>query len=62
MKVGNDEFCIKCMEWLEYDDKGRCIKCKSKIHKLHKRDDKDEYYGYGIHSSSNDFEENDNDI
>ena len=34
MAVGNDEFCIKCMEWREYDNKGRCKICKNLIHKI----------------------------
>lgn len=34
MAVGNDEFCIKCMEWREYDNKGRCKICKNLIHKF----------------------------
>ena len=36
MKVGNDEFCIKCMKWQEYDDGGKCKICGSIIQKLKK--------------------------
>jgi hypothetical protein len=32
--VGNDEFCLKCMEWREYDGNGRCKICNSIIHKF----------------------------
>jgi hypothetical protein len=62
MKVGNDEFCIKCMDWLEYDDEGRCKKCRTIIHKLQIKDKKDEYSGYNSDLKSIDSEENDNDI
>ena len=27
IKVNNDEFCLNCMEWQEYDEKGRCVVC-----------------------------------
>ena len=33
VKVGNDEFCSNCMEWQEYDLKGRCIVCGKVIKK-----------------------------
>lgn len=33
VNVGNDEFCPKCMDWKEYDDKGRCKVCKTLIKK-----------------------------
>ena len=33
VKVGNDEFCLFCMEWHEYDEKGRCIVCGKVIKK-----------------------------
>ena len=37
VKVGNDEFCMKCMKWQEYDDNGRCKICGSIIQKIKKR-------------------------
>jgi len=33
VKVGNDEFCLNCLEWREYDDKGQCIVCGKVIKK-----------------------------
>jgi hypothetical protein len=33
VKVRDDEFCLKCMEWREYDAKGRCTVCGSLIKK-----------------------------
>jgi len=33
VKVGNDEFCSNCMDWQEYDPKGRCIVCGKVIKK-----------------------------
>ena len=59
MKVGNDEFCIKCMDWLEYDDEGRCKKCRSIIQKSQKKDKKDEYSSYDRYSEPFDLDEND---
>ena len=33
MKVDNDEYCLNCEEWREYDKDGRCILCGSIIKK-----------------------------
>jgi len=33
VKVGNDEFCPHCMDWQEYDDEGKCKKCRKLIKK-----------------------------
>ena len=33
VRTGNDEFCLFCMEWHEYDEKGRCIVCGKVIKK-----------------------------
>jgi hypothetical protein len=33
ISVGNDEFCPSCMEWREYDEEGRCKKCRRLIKK-----------------------------
>jgi len=27
IRVNNDEFCLQCMEWREYDQKGCCVYC-----------------------------------
>jgi len=27
VKTGKDEFCMHCMEWREYDNRGRCMVC-----------------------------------
>ena len=32
-KIGNDEFCLHCMEWREYDENGKCKICKHIIKK-----------------------------
>lgn len=31
IKAGKDEFCMHCMEWREYDSKGRCKVCHKQI-------------------------------
>jgi len=33
VRTGNDEFCLFCMEWHEYDEKGRCNVCGKVIKK-----------------------------
>ncbi|KYK31547.1 MAG: hypothetical protein AYK22_02315 [Thermoplasmatales archaeon SG8-52-3] len=48
LKTGNDEFCLHCMEWREYDSEGRCKICKHIIHSENKKSDKD---GYSSHES-----------
>lgn len=59
MEVGNDEFCIKCMEWREYNDKGRCRICNSMIHKLKKSEiQRNSFNDYYIESTSFESEEN----
>jgi hypothetical protein len=32
--VGNDEFCPHCMDWCEYDEMGKCKKCRKLIKKM----------------------------
>ena len=59
MKVGNDEFCIKCMKWQEYDDGGKCKICGSIIQKLKKSNtERESYNDYYIESTSFDADEN----
>lgn len=43
VKIGNDEFCIHCMEWREYDEKGRCKVCKHIIFRENKKSLKEGY-------------------
>lgn len=43
LKTGQDEFCLNCMEWMEYNNEGRCKKCKQIIHK-EKRESEQEGY------------------
>lgn len=52
-KIGNDEFCLHCMEWREYDEEGRCKVCKHVICKV-KKVEQDGYNKY--HSESPSFE------
>jgi len=42
-KIGNDDFCIHCMEWREFDNKGRCVVCKNIIHKETKKNSEQSY-------------------
>jgi hypothetical protein len=46
IKVGNDEFCLFCMEWREFDEKGRCKVCKQRIIRKVKKQDEPGYNGY----------------
>jgi len=43
VKIGNDEFCLYCMEWQEYDEEGRCKVCRHIIHKKNKKSEKGSY-------------------
>jgi len=43
VKIGRDEFCLYCMEWREFDQKGRCKICKHTIHRVNEKNKK---YGY----------------
>jgi len=51
-KIGKDEFCLKCMEWREYDKEGRCKVCKRRIVKLIKKNEKLGYNEYKTESPS----------
>jgi len=31
IKIGEDEFCLYCMDWREVDEEGRCKVCKKRI-------------------------------
>ena len=46
VKIGEDEFCSKCMEWREYDNKGRCKVCGKIIMKQRLKEEKDSYSEY----------------
>jgi len=59
LKIGNDEFCLHCMEWREYDEKGRCKICKHIIHREEKESEKEGYSGLKKEAPS--FEEFDED-
>ena len=59
VKVANDEFCLYCMEWQEYDEKGRCKICK---HIIHKENKKSENEGYNRSKSESPSFEIDDDI
>ena len=47
-KIGNDEFCLHCMEWREYDENGRCKVCK---HIINRKNKKTEDEGYNKHKA-----------
>jgi len=46
IKIGKDEFCSNCMEWQEYDEKGRCKKCGKIIAKQKTKNKKESYAEY----------------
>ena len=49
-KIGNDEFCLHCMEWREYDEEGRCKICEQKIVKEVEKQQKRGYNEYKTES------------
>lgn len=57
VKVGNDEFCTKCMDWREYDEEGKCKVCGKVIRKDLKDKSKDGYSDYKTETPSYDAEE-----
>ncbi len=59
MKVGNDDFCSKCMEWREYDDNGKCVVCGSVIHQFKSVEVTDGYNEYKGDYSCDEFEDDD---
>jgi len=62
VKVGNDEFCSKCMDWREYDEEGKCKVCGTLIKKDLKSDKRDGYSDYKTETPSldnDDIEESD---
>ena len=61
LKIGNDEFCLYCMDWQEYDEEGRCKKCKHIIHKI-KKSEEEGYNKEKIESSFEDIDENGDDF
>lgn len=63
-EVGNDEFCLNCMEWRKYDKHGRCIVCKNKIFKIKSKEEKNGYSEYKIETSEFEHDEDigDNDF
>ena len=56
-KIGSDEFCLHCMEWREFDEEGRCKKCKHIIHRESKKSEREGYNDYKIESPSFEIEE-----
>ena len=46
IKIGNDEFCIDCMEWQECDEDGRCKVCGKIIFKQKAKDTNQSYAEY----------------
>ena len=58
-KIGQDEFCLHCMEWREYDEQGKCKVCKHVISK-EKKVEQEEYNKYRSESPS--FEMDDEEI
>jgi len=60
-KIGNDEFCLFCMEWREYDEEGRCKICKKIIHKPDIKQQKDRYDEYKSETPLFEIEEDFND-
>ena len=36
ISVGKDEYCTRCNEWREYDEKGKCLICGTVIKKIKK--------------------------
>ena len=45
-KIGNDEFCLNCMEWREYDEEGKCKVCGRIIFKQKSKDAEYSYAEY----------------
>ena len=44
--IDQDEFCINCMEWREYDEDGRCKVCGKLIKTKNKKYVRDSYTEY----------------
>ena len=42
--VGDDEFCLTCMEWRKCNDQGKCIVCGKQL-KKQKGDSRSSSYG-----------------
>lgn len=38
VKVGQDEYCLECREWMTYDSNGNCIKCGKNIKRIFKHE------------------------
>ncbi len=61
VKTGKDEFCMKCMEWREYDEEGRCKVChkiifkKDKIHSLGYNEVKTEDSSYEYNDDTDEY-------
>ena len=60
VKIGNDEFCLHCMQWREYDEEGKCKVCKHIIHRENKNLKKEGYNDLKTESPS--FEDFNEDI
>ena len=57
LKIGNDEFCVNCMEWRELDKEGRCKGCNHIIHRENKKIEKDRYENYKTETPSFELDE-----
>jgi NADH:ubiquinone oxidoreductase subunit len=58
-KIGNDEFCLQCMEWREYDEEGRCKVCKHIIYRNSKKSENNGYSEFKTESPSYEFDGDD---
>ena len=52
VKIGNDDFCIYCMDWREFNEEGRCKVCNHIIHRENKKQEKNRYENYKIETPS----------
>jgi len=52
VKICNDDFCLFCMEWREFDEEGRCKVCNHIIHREGKKQEKGGYEKYKTETPS----------
>jgi predicted amidophosphoribosyltransferase len=62
VKIGNDEFCSKCMEWREYDEEGKCKVCGKLIKRMDKQPPKNGYSDYKSEGPSYEMDDESGDI
>ena len=41
--VGEDEFCLTCMEWRKCNEEGKCTVCGRQIKKMNRESDSQSY-------------------